>query len=120
MRRSPVAIPERVARVSEACKEALSEIVRDEIKDPRLGFATITAVEMTADLRKARVWVSFLGQPEEREQGLQVLRKAKPHIRGELGKRVRLKFVPELEFHEDNTAEKGLRIEHIIKELNQE
>ncbi len=106
--------------MSEACKEALSEIVRDEVKDPRLGFATIIAVEMTADLRKARVWVSFLGEAEEREQGMQVLEKAKPHIRGELGKRVRLKFVPELEFREDSTAEQSLRIEHIIKELNRE
>ncbi len=115
-----MAIPERVARVSEAVKEALSEIVRDEVKDPRLGFATVTQVEMTADLRKARIWVSFLGEEEERKQGLEVLEKAVHHIRGELGKRVRLKFVPELEFHEDTTAEQGLRIEHIIKELKQE
>ena len=115
-----MAIPERVARVSEACKEVLSEIVRDEVKDPRLGFATITAVEMTADLRKARVWVSFLGEAEERELGMQILEKAKPHIRSELAKQVRLKFVPELEFHADTTTEQGLRIEHIIKELNQD
>ncbi len=115
-----MAIPERVARVSEAIKEALSEIVRDEVKDPRLGFATITGVEMTPDLRKARIWVSFLGEQAEREQGLKVLDAAVHHIRGELGGRVRLKFVPELEFHEDITAEQGLRIEHIIKELNQE
>ncbi len=115
-----MAIPERVARVSEAVKEALSEIVSEEVKDPRLGFATVTAVEMTPDLRKARVWVSFLGEPEEREQSLQVLHQAMHHIRGELAKRVRLKFVPELEFREDTTLEQGLRIEHIIKELNQE
>ncbi len=115
-----MAIPERVARVSEAVKEALSEIVRDEVKDPRLGFATVTQVEMTADLRKARIWVSFLGEEEERKQSLEVLEKAMHHIRGELGKRVRLKFVPELEFHEDIAAQQGLRIEHIIKELNQE
>ncbi len=115
-----MAIPERVARVSEAIKEELSAIVRDEVKDPRLGFATITAVEMTPDLRKARVWVSFLGEEEERKQGLEIMEKAVHYIRGELGRRVRLKFVPELEFHEDTTVEQGLRIEHIIKELKQE
>jgi len=62
-----MAIPGRVARVSEAVKEALSEIVQEEVKDPRLGMVTITRVKMTADLRRARIWTSFLGGAGTRE-----------------------------------------------------
>ncbi len=115
-----MAIPGRVARVSEAVKEALSEIVQEEVKDPRLGMVTITRVKMTADLRRARIWTSFLGGEEERQLGLEVLERAKGGIRAELSRRVRLKFVPELEFRWDTGLEEDLRIEGIMKELKKD
>jgi ribosome-binding factor A len=115
-----MAMPGRVARVSEACKEALSEIIQEEIKDPRLGLVTITRVEMPPDLRKARVWVSFYGSEEERILGMEILEHAKGLIRRSLGQRVRLKFLPELELRADLGSEQGLRIDKIIKELKEE
>ena len=113
-------IPERVERVSEACKEARSEIVHDELKDPRIGFITITAVELSVDLKKAKVWVSIYGTDEEGQRSLEVLKRAESHIRGELGKRLRLKYLPELAFKLDHTAEQSMRIERIIKEMKRD
>lgn len=107
-------------RVNEACKEALGEIIQGEIKDPRVGFVTVTRVEVSPDLRVARVWISFLGTAEELEASLEALRKARGFLRRELGKRVRLRYTPELVFHQDRGAETSQRVQDLIHHLKEE
>ena len=88
-----------------------------EIADPRVGFATITSVETTPDLRHAKVWVSVIGQPAEREATLAALRRAMPFVRHELGTRLRIKRIPDLHVHADDTAERGTRVLQLLREL---
>lgn len=104
----------RAERVERLAQEVLGEAVHD-LKDPRVGFATITSVRMTPDLRRARVWVSVLGEDEERSQTMDALRHATPHLRSVLGQEVRLRYLPELEFLEDETAIRGARIDEILR-----
>lgn len=113
-------IPERMKRVNEACKEALGEIIQGEIKDPRVGFVTVTRVEVSPDLRVARVWISFLGTAEESEASLEALKKARGFLRRELGKRVRLRYTPELVLHRDRGAETSQRVQDLIHHLEEE
>ena len=88
-----------------------------EVADPRVGFATITGIETTDDLRHAKVWVSVIGQPAEREAALAALRHAMPFIRHELGSRLRIRRIPDLHVHLDDTAERGTRILQMLAEL---
>ncbi len=113
-------IPERVKRVSESLKEVLSEIIQYELKDPRIGFVTVTHVEMSADLRFARVWVSVLGSEEENHDLLKALDKAKGFIKGEISKRLRLRYMPELSFLIDSNVEAYMRIDEILQRLREE
>ncbi|MBA3350642.1 MAG: 30S ribosome-binding factor RbfA, partial [Actinobacteria bacterium] len=87
---------------------------------PRIGFATVTGVRMTTDLRHARVLVSILGTPEEEEQTMAGLRSAAPFIRGELGRQVRLKYLPELTFELDRRAQTAERVEALLREIHLE
>ena len=86
--------------------------------DPRVGFVTITEVETTPDLRHAKVWVSVIGQPAERDAAVAALRHAMPFIRHELGKRLRIKRIPDLHVHLDDTAERGTRILQLLADLD--
>jgi ribosome-binding factor A len=87
------------------------------VADPRIGFATITSVETTPDLRHARVWVSVIGQPAEREATVAALRRAMPFVRHELGTRLRIRRIPELHVQLDDTAERGTRVLQLLSEL---
>lgn len=89
------------------------------MKDPRLGFVTVTGVEMTDDLRIARVFVSVLRE-EEREQSLEILNTARPFIRSALGKRLKMKFIPSVEFRLDTSIEYGNRIDRLLREIGEE
>ncbi len=89
------------------------------MKDPRLGFVTVTGVEMTDDLRIARVFVSVLRE-EEREQSLEILNTARPFIRSALGKRLKMKFVPSVEFRFDTSIEYGNRIDRLLRKIGEE
>jgi ribosome-binding factor A len=80
-----------------------------------VGFATVTAVRMTPDLRYARVWVSVLGEDEERSETMDAIRHAAPHLRTVLGHEVRLRYLPQLEFLEDESAIQGARIDEILR-----
>lgn len=113
-------IPERMKRINEACKEALGEILQGELKDPRVGFVTVTKVEVSPDLRTARVWLSFLGSDEETDASLQALEKARGFLRRELGRRVRLRYTPELFLQRDRGAETSQRVQTIIHHLQEE
>jgi len=113
-------IPDRIKRVNEACKEALGEILQESFKDPRIGFVTVTMVEVTPDLRQAKVWVSIMGSEEEVEVSMEVLEKARGFMRKELGRRVRMRYTPELRICLDHGAEVSERVQGILHELEEE
>lgn len=110
---------DRPKRVGYLIREEISEIIMKRLKDPRVGFVTITQVEVTRDLRRAKVYVSVMGSEEEKISSLDGLRSAKSFIKRELGKRIRLKFMPELDFVYDGSMEHAFRIESILKELRE-
>jgi ribosome-binding factor A len=112
-------IPDRIKRINEACKEALGEILQEEIKDPRIGFVTVTDVEVSADLRLAKVWISILGSEEEVEESLEGLEKAKGFLRRELGQRVRLRYTPELRIILDRGAEISEKVQDILHDIEE-
>jgi ribosome-binding factor A len=107
----------RTERVDQLLRQEIGAIVAREIGDPRIGFATITSVETTDDLRHAKVWVSVIGQPDEREAALAALRHAMPFVRHELGSRLRMRRIPDLHIHLDDTSERGTRILQMLAEL---
>ncbi|GAB2563180.1 30S ribosome-binding factor RbfA [Gracilibacillus alcaliphilus] len=109
----------RSNRVAEQMKKELGDIISRKIKDPRVGFVTITDVEVTGDLQQAKVFISVLGDENKKQETLIGLAKAKGFIRSEIGKRIRLRKTPELMFDFDDTIERGNRIEHILRDLNQ-
>ena len=88
-----------------------------EIADPRVGFATITGVETAPDLRHAKVFVSVIGQADDRKEAIRALGRAMPFVRHELGKRLRLKRIPEFHLELDETLERGTRVLHLLDEL---
>lgn len=110
----------RSARIEEAIKEEVSSIVQNELKDPRIGFTTVTRVEVTPDLRNATVYFSVLGSHEEQETALEGLESAKGLMRSLLGKRLRLKFIPILLFKLDRGAEESEKISRLIHKIHQE
>ena len=107
---------ERMRRVNEALREILGEAV-GELKDPRIGFVTITGVETSPDLRHARVYVSVLGSEREREQSLAGLAAAHGVLQSRVAKSVRMKRTPQLAFEYDPTVERGVRMTQLIDEL---
>ena len=109
---------QRTARVDELLREEISDIVRREVDDPRIGFVTITDVEVTTDLRHANVWVSVIGTEAERKQTLRALAHAMPFVRGRLGK-LRIKRIPDLHIKEDDSAGRGTRVLAILDSLEQ-
>jgi ribosome-binding factor A len=106
--------------VGEQIKKELSLILQSELKDPRIGFTTVTGVEVTNDLSLARVYLSVMGSDEQKEETLKALAKAKGFLRSELGRRVRLRHTPELEFRFDASIDYGSRIEALLRQLNTE
>jgi ribosome-binding factor A len=107
---------ERTARLDELLREEISAVIRREVDDPRIGFVTITDVEVSPDLRHASVWVSVIGSVEEKRQTLRALSRAMPFVRQRLG-RLRLKRIPELHVKDDPTSQRGTRILQILDEL---
>ncbi len=110
-------VSQRTERVDELLRQEIGSIVTRDVRDPRVGFATITSVETTPDLRHAKVWVSVIGQPAERDATLTALRRAMPFVRHELGTRLRIKRIPDLHVHLDDTAERGTRVLQLLSEL---
>ena len=107
----------RTDRIDELFRQEIGKILAREVADPPIGFATITDVETTADLRHARVWVSVIGQKDQREETVRVLEHAMPFVRHELGTRLRLKRIPEFHVRLDDSAERGTRVLHLLSEL---
>jgi ribosome-binding factor A len=107
---------ERMRRVDEAMREVLSDVLSHDLKDPRVGFVTVTDVKTSPDLRHARVYVSVLGDPEAVEASLEGLRSAHGYIQGRVGSELRLKNTPTLQFIHDDTAERAQRLEQILRD----
>jgi ribosome-binding factor A len=109
----------RSQRVGHQLRKEISDIITNRVKDPRLGFLTVTEVDVSDDLKLARVYVSIF-KDDERAQTMEALAAAKNFIRSELGKRLRMKAIPSLEFKLDTSLEYGDRIDKLLKEVRQE
>ena len=109
----------RPNRVSEEFREVLAEEI-PRLKDPRVGFVTVTGVKVTGDLRHAWVYYTAFGDDRQRASTRAGLRSARPHLRAALGRQVRLKFLPEIEFEEDVSIEESERIDRLIERIHQE
>lgn len=108
----------RANRVGEQMKKELGDIISRKIKDPRIGFVTVTEVKVTGDLQQAKAFISVLGDDKQKQDTLVGLAKAKGFIRSEIGRRIRLRKTPELTFEFDEAVEYGNRIETILQDLN--
>ena len=108
---------QRTDRVDELLRQEISRLVTEEVADPRVGFATITKVETTPDLRHAKVWISVIGQPSERTATVAALGRAMPFVRHQLGRTLRIRRIPDLHVELDDTAERGTRILQLLDEL---
>jgi ribosome-binding factor A len=112
----------RMRRVDEAVRQVIGDAVAADLKDPRVGFVTVTDVRTSSDLRQARVYISVLGadggssQQQEREDTLDGLRSAHGFLQGRLARELRLKRTPTLEFLYDDTTDRALRLEELIEE----
>lgn len=104
----------RVRKLQEFIKQEISQMLMRGLKDPRIGFVTVTDVEVTGDLRQAKVYFSFYGTEEEKEVSYQALCHATGHIRSELGKVLHLRHTPELSFAKDTSLDYSMHIESIL------
>jgi len=107
----------RPERLAEAIKKEVSELLTEELKDPRIGFVSITSVEVSKDLRYASIFASVFGELAEQKASLEVLQKAHGFIRGELAKRIRLRYTPEITFKLDESIERGSRLIALMNEV---
>jgi len=103
-------------RVDEAVRAVLSDVITQELKDPRVGFVTVTAVKTSPDLRHARVYVSVLGDEQTRVASLAGLSSAHGFLQRRIASELRLKHTPTLEFEYDDTVERGMRLSRLLKE----
>ncbi len=113
-------VSRRLKRVSELIRQELGAILIEEVRDPRIGFATVTRVEVSPDLAQAKVYVSVLGEEADARTTLRGLDSARKRIRGRLGERVELRRVPELLFFVDEAMKRGLRVSELLNRLAEE
>ncbi|MBU0881126.1 MAG: 30S ribosome-binding factor RbfA [Candidatus Omnitrophica bacterium] len=111
---------QRSGRVQEAIRQEVSSIIHSQIRDPRLGFLTITGVELTKDLRYARIYFSVLGGDKEKKLALRGLNSAKGYIKGLLGDRIKLRYMPDIEFKIDETLERTRNIYDLFEKIKKE
>lgn len=108
---------ERVARLNEQLKRELSQLIRTQVRDPRVGVVTVTAVEVAADLGSARVFVRIIGDPAEFQETLAGLDAAAPFLRALLGRSLHIRRIPELRFREDRSMDHARRIEQLLSDV---
>lgn len=108
---------QRMRRINEAIREVLSEAITGGLKDPRIGFVTVVSVDTSPDLRSAKVYVSVLGDEEELKQSLKGLEHSHGYLQSLLGGQLGMKRTPQLSFRRDESIERGMRIEKILKEM---
>ena len=107
---------DRIRRVNEAVREVLSEAITTELKDPRVGFVTVTAVDTSPDLRHAHVFVSVLGGEEQRSESLAGLASSHGYLQARVATKLRLKHTPQLEFQYDESTDRAWRINQLLRE----
>ncbi len=112
--------PHRQERLGEQIANEVSDLLRTRVKDPRVGFASITHVQVSGDLRHAKIFVSVMGEEEEKKGTIEALHHATGFIRHELAGRLTLRFMPEIVFKLDNSIEQGSRILSLIRGLESE
>lgn len=110
----------RQEKLGELIAAELSDLFRTRLKDPRIGFASITRVEVSGDLRHAKVFVSVMGEPEEQKSAMQGLRHATGFLRHELATRLVLRYMPELVFKLDTSIAEGTHVLELIRKIEQE
>jgi len=110
----------RADRVADLVKQQIAEILRREVHDPRIANITVTDVRLTDDLRSARIYVVELGKDRMSDEVGQGLSKARGFVRRELGKRLQLRYVPELSFFYDSSFEYGSKIDRLLKEIRKD
>lgn len=106
----------RMRRINEVLREVVGAAISGDLSDPRIGFVTVTAVETSPDLRTAKVYVSVLGDDEERELTLDALRSSHGVIQSRIAAETRMKRTPTLTFHYDDTIEQGVRISQLLED----
>lgn len=107
---------DRLRRVDEAIRQVIGDALAGEIKDPRVGFVTVTDVKTSPDLRHAHVYVSVLGDQRRREDSLAGLRSAHGFLQRRIAQELRLKSTPTLQFHYDQTTDNAMRIERLLRQ----
>ncbi len=110
----------RVEKLQELMKQEISQIILRELKDPRIGFVTVTQVEVTGDLREAKVYVSLMGNEKQVEDCWKGLQSSLGYIRREIGKRIRLRFTPELSFALDKSLDYSAHIQELLLQVSRE
>ena len=110
----------RTGRVGDQIRVEIAELLARVVQDPGIGFLTITHVKVSADLQQARVYYTTLGDEEARKESRRALERVTPFLRRQIGQRLRLRRVPELQFFFDESVERGDRIEQILQELSEE
>lgn len=110
----------RIRRVEETIKNALAEIIQREIKDPRLGFITISDVHVSKDLRSATVYVSVLHTKDKSDDSVEILQSARFLLRKHLKGKIVTKYIPDLTFKQDNSLDHAFRVEELIKKIHSE
>ncbi len=108
----------RKDRVRDQIKKEVSRVVQSELKDPGIGFVTITDVELSDDLRNAKIFFSVLGDEQKKKDSSQALQRAVSFVQHEIGRKMRLKYTPKVKFIYDHSLEKGAKIERALRELH--
>jgi ribosome-binding factor A len=110
----------RISRIAEEIKKELSFMLQTGLKDPRVGFVTVTGVDVTNDLSQAKVFLSVFGDEQKKQDTLKALGNAAGFLRTELGKKIRIRHVPELIFKIDSSIDYGMKIEKILNQIHEE
>lgn len=110
----------RIEKVQEFIKQEISQIILTDLKDPRIGFVTVTRVDVTGDLRSAKIYISLMGSSEQKSATLQGLQRALGFMRTEIGKRLRLKMTPDLSLVVDESLDHSVRIQKLLDEIKQD
>lgn len=110
----------RTSRMAEAIKQEVAAIMQHELKDPRIGFASITMVEVSGDKRHAKIFVSVLGDDVKTKESIKALRNAQGYIRTELSKRLKVRYTPEIVFELDTSISHGAKIMEVLRQVESE
>lgn len=110
----------RAERVAELIKREVSKMFLEDFKNPEVGFVTVTDVDLTDDLKLARIFVSIYGPPEKQKQSLEIIQKSTPFFRKEVAQRIQLRFAPELRFEYDPSVEKATRVFELLDKIKKE